>query len=73
MPVCLQFFMHEGIDGYIVTSVLPFCFMVASWETEEGNISSLGTFVKCYLLKSNLKLDVKILFYCCLIALHFHC
>lgn len=65
--------MHEGIDGYIVTSVLPFCFMMATWETEEGNTSSLGIFVKHYLLKSNLKLDVKIQSYCCLITLYIHC
>lgn len=61
--------MHEGIADYIVTFVLPFCFMMATWETEEGNMSSLGIFVKHYLLKSNLNLDVQIQFYCLLITL----
>jgi len=61
--------MHEGIADYIVTSVLPFCFMMATWETEEGNMSSLGIFVKHYLLKCNLNLDVQIQFDCSLLTL----
>lgn len=61
--------MHEGIADYIVTSVLPFYFMMATWETEEGNMSSLGIFVKYSLLKSNLNLDIQIQFYCLLITL----
>lgn len=68
MLVWLHFSLHEGIDGYIVTSVLPFCFMVATWETEEGNMSSLGIFVNHCLLKSNLKLNVKIQSYYCLVT-----
>lgn len=64
-------FMHAGIDVCIVTSVL-FCFMLPSWETEGGNMLSLGIFVKHYFLKSDLKLEAKIQSFCCLIALLFH-